>query len=102
MTLLYVIFGGLIVAWLPHLWSFLRAWWVRRNPISLAIFLTILLVVYTNVFAVVHLRWRVAGNTSAWVYAACSLVTAVYFYVAKSWARVRFPDSRKPNDRSPP
>jgi hypothetical protein len=87
---------ALSVLWAPHLVGFYRSWRDRRNPISLAIMFMILLILYTNAFAVLHLRWRVSASAAGWVYGACSAAVAIYFHLAKAWASKRFQDSRRP------
>lgn len=85
----------LAVLWIPLGVRFLRAWRGRRNPVSLAIFMTTLLLVYNNtLYALAAL-----GHTS-WMFFAVArhvfgLVVVVNFYLAFHWSDTRFADMRR-------
>lgn len=90
-------FGLLAVAqavlWIPVLLHFFRQWWKRRNPISLAIMLLVMMAVYVGTMPV----W-LASTSVAWISTAVLVVDILVcanFYVAFGWSRLKFSDARE-------
>lgn len=92
----------LSLAWLPLAMKFQRAWQVRKNPVSLAICATALLLAYTNVI----FAFAMVGETSWRFYAiatrALELVVLVNFFVAFRWSDAKFAGARKSDPDPPP
>lgn len=92
-----IIAAVLSIGWLPILIKFLRAWRARGNPVSLAICLVIILVIYTDVVSLALYAFN--GNPAWSMSAICgfNLLVCANFYVAIRWADKHFPNTRKPS-----
>jgi cytochrome c biogenesis factor len=78
------------LVWLPILLRFFRSWRERNNPISLAIFVLVLLAVYTPIYAAI----TISGWPCATILAIDGLL-CVTFHVAFLVADRRFANARK-------
>lgn len=85
----------LIVAWIPLLLSFFRSWRARKNPISLAICLTIFLAAFTNVYLVLSLFDKTPERVEVVVYGICNAAVVGYFHVARRCADKTFTSDRR-------
>lgn len=92
----------LALAWIPLALKFQRAWRERKNPVSLAICLTMLLFTYANLVFML----AVTGQTSWRFYSIATrsfeVAAIVNFYVAFRWSDTRFGGSRKSDTKPPP
>ncbi len=92
---------ALSLAWLPIAYKFQASWRARKNPVSLAICATALLLAYSNII----FGFAVMGETTWRFYAIAThvfeLVIVVNFYVSFQWANRKFPGNRR-SDSAPP
>lgn len=95
MTWVLLLYFALVGAWTPLLVSFFKAWRERKNPVSLAICLTIFLSAFTNVYLVIALFDKTPETWQAIGYGLCSAAVVIYFYVARHCAAKTFSDVRK-------
>lgn len=95
MTWVAIMYALLTLAWAPHLYSFYKSWRERRNPISLAICLTIFLAAFTNVYLLSTLYDKSSESFQALAYGVCSGAVSVYFYVARRCAAKTFSSDRR-------
>lgn len=99
MTLLYIAVAIVSVfLWAPICVRFYRAWDTRKNPVSLAIFAIILLLIW---FAVAGI-WLVTGDVKKELIAIAStglsVAVASYTHFAFYWSTKKFPEQRKPTE----
>lgn len=99
-TLTYIAVAVLSVAlWSPICVRFFRAWNTRKNPVSLAIFATILLIIW---FAVAGI-WLVTGDVEKQLVAilstGLSTLVAGYTHFAFYWSQKKFPEQRRPTEK---
>lgn len=95
MVALYFIVAGVsVLLWIPILLRFYKSWLGRHNPVSLAIFSAILLLVWSSVAG----AWLVIGNLDAGVVvlvsALMSSIVAVFSHIAFYWSDNKFSDER--------
>ena len=87
------IVGAIVVAlgWIPVFVRFFRSWRARGNPISIAICVLILFVLYLPIYLTVtsSVSWPTATVI------ALDAIACVTFYVTFYYANRRFPDTRK-------
>lgn len=96
MTWMAVMYAVLVAAWVPHIYSFYKSWQARKNPISLAICLTVTFVAFTNLYlflAIYDTKTPEAVQAVAYGFASAAVV--IYFYVARRCAARTFNDDRK-------
>ena len=90
--MLPILLGSLIaLAWLPVLLKFLRSWRERRNPISLAICLIVVLAAYVPV-------WVASDQIHPWSWLGVLVVDSIvcgFFYVAVAWSDRHFRSDRR-------
>ena len=89
------VFTALVVmAWLPVLWHFLNAWRARHNPVSLAICLTILLLIYGSFTVAEYMEGVVDAQWFWGGFLGFEALVCLNFYVAFWWANRRFKNTR--------
>lgn len=92
----------LAIAWVPLALKFQRSWRGRKNPVSLAICLVVLLFIYSNLVFTL----AVTGQTTWRFYAVATrsfeVAAIVNFYIAFRWSDARFGGTRKSDDSPPP
>lgn len=93
---------ALAFAWVPLALKFQRSWRARKNPVSLAICLTMLLFTYANLMFVL----AVTGQTSWRFYSVATrsfeVAAIVNFFIAFRWSDTRFAGTRQTDqDQSP-
>lgn len=100
--LLVVLACGLALAWLPIAHKFQQSWRARKNPVSLAICATALLLAYSNII----FAFAIMGETSWRFFAIAThvfeLAILVNFYVSFQWANRKFPGDRRNDSSQPP
>jgi len=92
----------LAVAWLPLAYKFNSGWKRRKNPVSLAICVTLILLTYSDVI----FAFAILGETT-WKFFAIAtgvfqLVTVANFYLSFYWSEKRFPSERRTDSVQPP
>lgn len=93
---------ALVIGWLPLAWKFYQSWKIRKNPVSLAICLVMLVFAYQNLMFML----ATLGETTWRVYAiatrAFEVATIVNFFVAFRWSDTRFAGARRTDADQPP
>lgn len=93
-TLYFWVAGVSVLLWAPIFIRFLRQWWSRDNPVSLAICAAILLIMWWAVAGI----WLVTGQADTTVVvfstAGASILTAFCAHFAFYRSRTKFPDQR--------
>jgi len=97
MTAFAVVAAG---AWVPVLWRFFSTWRKRHNPVSLAICLTILLLIYTSIISIEHLEGDIDAKWLWLGFLAFDVLVCLNFYISFWWSSRRFPDRRGSNSSS--
>lgn len=101
-TFLIVLACLLAGAWLPIVRKFQLSWRARKNPVSLAIATTVLLLTYSHVVFILAMM----GETTWWFVAVAIHVfeTAIvtHFYVALWLANRKFAGGRRTDTVLPP
>ena len=88
--------GASVGAWLPVLWKFFLAWRTRSNPVSLAICLTIALLIYTSIISVEHLEGDIDARWLWGGFLVFNTIVCLNFYISFWWAKKRFPKRSTP------
>lgn len=93
-TLYFIVAGVSVLLWIPILLRFYKSWLGRHNPVSLAIFSAILLLVWSSVAG----AWLVIGDLDAGIVvlvsAMMSSIVAVFSHVAFYWSDNKFSNQR--------
>ena len=91
----YLVAGAGVLLWMPILINFFRQWRARGNPVSLALAIAILLIMWWVVSGV----WLITGaaDTALVVYssAGASILAALGAHYAFHRSKGNFPDQRK-------
>lgn len=95
MAVLYVVAATVSVAlWLPIFAQFLRSWRNRRNPISLAVCASIMLIMWTSLGGIWVAINRIENNVFLLTTVMLSMVVSLYSHLAFFWSNRRFVDER--------
>lgn len=92
----------LAVAWLPLAHKFNAGWKRRRNPVSLAICATALLLAYSNVIFAFAVMDQTTWKFFAVATHIFEAVVVLNFYVSFYWSEKRFPGERRSDSSAPP
>lgn len=84
----------LALAWVPVAFHFNKGWKVRRNPVSLAIWLMVLFCSYTNILFVLALLDQTSWQFFSLATHAVDMVILINFYLAFHWEAKKFGDQR--------
>ena len=99
-TFIYIAMAAIsVVLWAPICVRFYRAWFNRKNPVSLAIFAIILLLIWFAVAGIWLVTGDVARELVAIVSTALSASVALYTHFAFYWSTQKFPDQRRPTEK---
>lgn len=94
-TYYYGVAGASVLLWSPILFNFLKQWYRRRNPVSLAIAAAVLLIMWWAVAGI----WLITGEADTelvvFATAGASILTACCVHLAFYRSKTRFQDQRK-------
>ena len=94
-TLLVIASCVLSIAWLPLAVRFNRGWKNRKNPVSLAICIAILMFAYTNALFVLALTDQITWAFFAIATHIFSVFAVGNFYACFYWSDKKFQDTRR-------
>ena len=94
-TLLVIVSSVLAIAWLPLAARFNRGWKNRKNPVSLAICIALIMFAYTNALFVLALSDQITWRFLSLATHVFSIFAVTNFYVCFYWSDKKFQDSRR-------
>jgi hypothetical protein len=92
----------LALAWLPLAHKFRAAWLTRRNPVSLAICLVMLLFAYQNVMFMLAIEGMTTWRFYSIATRLFEAIAILNFFIAFRWSDTKFAGNRRSDAEQPP
>lgn len=93
---------ALAVGWLPLAWKFHRAWTKRKNPVSLAICLVMVLFAYQNAMFILAVQGETTWRFYSIATRSFEVIAIANFFIAFRWSDAKFADARRSDTSQSP